>query len=127
MTINLGGPNPGTGYSQLSVSGLATLDGDLDVNLVNGFAPANGATFQVLNYNPHSGQFANIVLENFPVGTHLSADYTAADLILTANVAPVLTSIAVTPANPSVATASANSSRPSAPTPTTRRPTSPTR
>ena len=29
LTANLGGPNPGTGYSQLTVSGLATLAGDL--------------------------------------------------------------------------------------------------
>jgi trimeric autotransporter adhesin len=103
LTINLGGPNAGTGYSQLGVSGLATLDGGLDVNLVNGFDPANDATFQVLNYNPHSGEFASITLENFPDGTTLQTDYTASDLVLTANVAATLTSIAVTPADPSVA------------------------
>ena len=102
-TINLGGTNPGTGYSQLTVGGLATLAGDLDVNLVNGFAPANNDTFQVLNYNSHSGQFANIVLENFPAGITLNANYHASDLTLTASVVPVLTSIAVTPVTPSVA------------------------
>ena len=52
---------------------------------------------------PRSGQFANIVLENFPNGTTLNANYQPSALILTAIVAPFLTSIAVTPATPSVA------------------------
>jgi hypothetical protein len=83
----------------LSVSGLATLAGDLDVNLVNGFVPSDHETFQVLNYNANSGQFTNVILENFPSGISLSPTYYASDMIL----APTLTSIAVTPGNPSVA------------------------
>ena len=103
LTVNLGGPNPGTGYSQLTVSGLATLAGDLDVNLVDGFAPSNNAAFRVFDYIPHSGQFASVILENFPAGTSLSTAYNTSDLILTSHVAPTLTSIAVTPDDPSVA------------------------
>jgi trimeric autotransporter adhesin len=92
LTVNLGGLSPGTGYSQLDVSGLATLDGSLYVNLIDGFAPGNNDTFQVLNYNPHRGEIANITLENFPDGTTLAADYTASDLVLTANVTPATVS-----------------------------------
>ena len=103
LIANLGGASPGTDYGQLVVSGLATLDGTLDVHLINGFAPTNGETFQVLNYDPHSGQFASVVLDNFPVGTTLGASYNASNLILTATVAPILNSIAVAPVNPSVA------------------------
>ncbi len=103
MTVNLGGPNPGSGYSQLTVSGKATLGGTLYVSLVNGFAPGGGATFQVLNYGSDSGQFASVVPTNFPVGTFLSTGYTASSLVLTSHIASTLQSIAVAPANPSVA------------------------
>ena len=85
------------------VSGLATLDGTLDVHLINGFAPTNGETFQVLNYDPHSGQFASVVLEDFPDGITLGSSYLASHMVLTATVVPILNSIAVTPANPGVA------------------------
>ncbi|HEV2972605.1 MAG TPA: PEP-CTERM sorting domain-containing protein, partial [Pirellulales bacterium] len=44
----LGGATPGSGYSQLVVSNLATLDGTLDVSLVNGFKPTVGEQFDVL-------------------------------------------------------------------------------
>ena len=103
LTANLGGPNPGSGYSQLSVGTVATLNGTLNVDLIGGFAPGNGATFQVLNYSSNSGQFASIIPQNFPIGTNLSASYAEGSLILTTSISATLVSVAVTPSSPSVA------------------------
>lgn len=103
LTIELGGPNPGTGYDQLNVTGRTELAGTLAVTPINGFQPAEGASFAVVGYNPNAGQFAAIAAQGFPTGTSLAANYTASSLILTARVTPVLIAVAVTPANPSVA------------------------
>lgn len=47
LEILLGGATPGTGYSQLLVTGQANLAGALDLNLVNGFELTNGETFDI--------------------------------------------------------------------------------
>ena len=69
-------------YDQVKVTGLASLDGALDVTLINGVhSPRNaGNAFQVLSYSPHSGQFASVALENFPSGLNENANYTANNL-----------------------------------------------
>ncbi|UCG87535.1 MAG: hypothetical protein JSW71_03035, partial [Gemmatimonadota bacterium] len=59
ITVDLEGTAVGTGYDQLNVSGLATLDGDLNINW--GFTPSVGATFTVLTFGSRSGSFANII------------------------------------------------------------------
>ncbi len=102
FTVNLAGPSAGTGYSQLIVSGEATLAGTLNVNLVNGYVPANGVAFQVLDYNPNSGQFATITRANFPTGETVVPSYNATNLTLDASLG-TLASISVTPVNPSIA------------------------
>ena len=102
LDIELGGPVAGTQYDQLNVTGTATLDGTLNVSALHGFAPGIGATFQVLGYSPHSGQFASIMFQGFPGSTNLSANYNANDLTLT-TASAALSSIAVTPANPTIA------------------------
>ena len=49
MEIEIGGTEPGTQFDQVSVSSTASLDGTLDVRLINGFVPSPGQTFVVLN------------------------------------------------------------------------------
>jgi T5SS/PEP-CTERM-associated repeat protein len=48
LVIELGGLNPGAEYDQLQVGGVATLDGALEVGLINGFTPAIGDAFGFL-------------------------------------------------------------------------------
>jgi subtilase-type serine protease len=48
LNILLGGTTPGTGYSQLIVDGSASLLGNLDVDLVDGFSLASGETFDIV-------------------------------------------------------------------------------
>jgi hypothetical protein len=52
LVIQIGGASQ---IGQLVVSGTATLDGTLDVSLVDGYTPALGTSFSILTFNQHSG------------------------------------------------------------------------
>jgi hypothetical protein len=57
LTIEIGGPNVGSGYDRLVVKGTATLAGTINVVLLNGFVPTAGTPFQVLTFNSHANDF----------------------------------------------------------------------
>lgn len=48
LNIELGGLTAGTTYDRLAVSGAATLDGAVNLSLVNGFTPSPGDSFRVV-------------------------------------------------------------------------------
>ena len=49
----------GTGYyDQINVTGLAALDGEIQVQLLYGYRPTDGQVFNVLNYGSYSGAFS---------------------------------------------------------------------
>jgi YD repeat-containing protein len=48
------------GGGQLAISGTATLDGNFNVNLLNGFNPSRNAVYPVMTYASFSGSFANV-------------------------------------------------------------------
>jgi hypothetical protein len=58
LTIEIGGLNPGDQFDQLSVSGLATLNGTLAVGLVSGFRPQADDSFEILTFGSASGDFS---------------------------------------------------------------------
>jgi fibronectin-binding autotransporter adhesin len=60
LDISIGGAAPGTGYDRLSVTKGATLSGTLNVHLINGFVPAIGSTFDILNASSVSGVFSTV-------------------------------------------------------------------
>lgn len=49
LIMELAGNVPGSGYDQLEISGQATLNGTLDLNLLNGFTPSAGESFDLFN------------------------------------------------------------------------------
>ncbi|MDP1903262.1 MAG: LEPR-XLL domain-containing protein, partial [Pseudomonadota bacterium] len=57
LEMEVGGLGAGTGYDQLNVAGLATLDGTLTVTLIDGFVPNEGDTFDIINFGSVSGRF----------------------------------------------------------------------
>lgn len=60
------GVNP-NGHDQLLISGTATLGGTLNVTLTNGFTPAPGDTFLIIDGATSSGDFSTVNLPNiFP-------------------------------------------------------------
>jgi len=83
-------------YDELNVTGSDTLDGALNVSLINGFVPSNGDMFPILSFASRTGDFA---VKNFPPfdGTHGSwvASYTPTALDLTAVVSPSQSDLSV--------------------------------
>jgi hypothetical protein len=58
LSLKIGGYNPGTDFDQLNVSGTATLDGTVNISLLNGFTPTDGDGFQILTFAAVTGDFA---------------------------------------------------------------------
>ena len=100
LNIVIGGATPGTQYSQLNITGAANLNGTFNVTLANGFTPAAGAQFTILNAASVTGQFSSQNLPNLPAGLLWTVTYNPTSVVL---VAAAPASIAVTPANPSIA------------------------
>lgn len=60
FAVDILGASAGSGFSQLDLSGTATLSGTLDISLLNGFVPLDGETFAVLNSGGLSGVFTTV-------------------------------------------------------------------
>ncbi|MEO7578774.1 MAG: calcium-binding protein, partial [Massilia sp.] len=58
LEIELGGTAPGTGYDQLIVDSLSSLDGKLAVSLWGGFKPQDGQVFEIMQFDTIQGKFA---------------------------------------------------------------------
>ena len=65
LDLEIGGRTAGTEYDQLAVSGAATLDGALNVTLINGFRPSVGDVFQIITPASFSGGFATVHFTGF--------------------------------------------------------------
>ncbi len=72
LMIELGGTAPGTEHDQLIVTGNASLNGTLDIVLVNGFVPTPGDTFEIMTFTSVTGHFARVACPN--LGGGLSAN-----------------------------------------------------
>jgi hypothetical protein len=84
--IELSGPTVGTEYDQLNVSGLATLNGTL--NVITSFTPTLGQTFTVLTFGSVEGSFATITGLDLGAGLTLQPQWNANSLNLVATGAP---------------------------------------
>jgi T5SS/PEP-CTERM-associated repeat protein len=62
LVIELGGLAIGSEHDALDVAGLLSLDGLLDVDLIDGFVPEAGNVFDVLDWGTLDGEFAAIDL-----------------------------------------------------------------
>ena len=72
LNIQLGGNTPGAGgYDQLVVTGTASLNGILNLTLVDGFRPAPGDTFQIISSAAEVGNFAAINPIGFTVASSI--------------------------------------------------------
>jgi hypothetical protein len=60
LFIEVGGTNAGTHYDQLAVTGNAVLEGMLNLQLINNYAPALTNSFQILPCGARLGQFASV-------------------------------------------------------------------
>jgi len=60
LTIGVGGPPASGLFGKVIASGPATLDGTLDIRLVNGFGPLAGQSFPIMSFPSRSGDFDEI-------------------------------------------------------------------
>ena len=90
LNIDIGGIAQGTTYDLLAVTGKATLAGNLNVGLTNGYYPANTNTLLTfLTASPRSGTFANFAYPSSRVGMQLDYAANSASIQVT-NLGPVL-------------------------------------
>jgi fibronectin-binding autotransporter adhesin len=66
LIMELGGTVPGTGFDQIQVAGALTLDGALQVSLLNGFTPMLGNSFDLLDWGSVTGTFSSLQLPAIP-------------------------------------------------------------
>jgi hypothetical protein len=62
LKIELGGTTSGTQYDKVSINGTLALGGILQVALINGFVPALGNSFDVLDWGTRTGAFSGVQL-----------------------------------------------------------------
>jgi hypothetical protein len=81
--VDLGGTTPGTQYDVLEISSTASLGGTLNVDLISGFKPTVGETFDIIDYASETGTFATLNLPKLTGGDTWSITYNATDVVLT--------------------------------------------
>ncbi len=59
LAVEIGGLTPGSQHDQLNASGTLSLDGTLDVTLIDGFLPEPGDAFEIIHCGARSGEFAD--------------------------------------------------------------------
>jgi hypothetical protein len=82
LNFEIGGPTVGTDYDRLAISGAATLDGTVNISLVNNFAPTLGSMFTVMTFASHVNDFATYNGLMQSNGVVFSKTLTAKSLIL---------------------------------------------
>ncbi len=60
LGIEIGGTRAGLDYDELIVNGALTLDGSLDIQLIDDFIPEDGDEFTILRYSSVTGAFAEV-------------------------------------------------------------------
>jgi len=69
-------------FGRLSVSGATTLAGTRNLNLINGYSPAQGDSFGVISFGSRSGQFTTINGAVIGDGNQFAPAYSATGLTL---------------------------------------------
>lgn len=80
--IELGGTTPGSQHDQINNLKSTTIGGTLDIQLINGFDPNAGDTFDIFNFATSTGTFADVLLPTLDTGLgwHLGELYTDGEL-----------------------------------------------
>jgi sulfatase modifying factor 1 len=68
LLIELAGTDAGSQFDQLQVQGEASLDGTLEVSLLDGFAPETGDRFDILDFGQVSGEFTVLDVPELAAG-----------------------------------------------------------
>ena len=89
LDVQIGGTTVGAEYSQLNVTGAATVDGSLNVALINNFTPQIGQTFTILNASSGlAGTFSTVSGLSINQDEHFEVSYTSMSVVLTVQPGP---------------------------------------
>jgi len=100
LELDLAGSTPGT-YDVLSTTGQPALAGELKINLISGFVPTNGDTFNILGYNTTPAtDFTTNTLPTFGAGGFFNKSYLPAMLQLAAAVPTADVAVSQTTSGP---------------------------
>jgi hypothetical protein len=83
LNISIGGLTAGTQFGQLNVTSTATLNGTLNVSLINGFVPNIGDSFDILSASSVTGTFATVNGLCIDSSESFTVTYNANDVVLT--------------------------------------------
>ena len=83
LDISIGGNTAGTQYDELKVSNSATLNGTLNISLINHFTPTIGSTFDILNASSLLGMFSTVNGLSINGSEHFSISYNGTEVVLT--------------------------------------------
>jgi hypothetical protein len=83
LQIEIAGTAEGTLYDRLHVTGQLSLGGTLQVALTNGFSPAAGNSFDILNWGSLAGTFAALQLPALDEGLSWNTSQLYSDGVLT--------------------------------------------
>jgi hypothetical protein len=75
LNIDVGGTSVKTQFDQLDISSVASLNGILNLNLISGFVPALGETFDILNASSVQGKFSTVNGTGINSSEHFSVIY----------------------------------------------------
>jgi hypothetical protein len=87
LQMEIGGTTPGSQFDQVHVASQLSLDGTLQVSLINGFSPASGNNFDILDFGSLAGTFNTISLPALGGGLMWNASQLYVNGILRVNVA----------------------------------------
>ncbi len=88
INLEVGGATPGSQHDRLVVTGAATLNGTVNVQLINGYQPAQGSSFQVMSFGSRSGSFASYNGMSIHEDLRLTGSLSSTSLTLTAALSP---------------------------------------
>jgi uncharacterized repeat protein (TIGR01451 family) len=88
LNLEIGGTTAGTLFDQVAVTGQASLNGTLNLTLINGFSPVLNNAFKVLTYASATGSFATYNIPVLSSGLTLIPSQNATNLTLSALTAP---------------------------------------
>jgi hypothetical protein len=83
LNIAMGGLTVGKQYGQLAVANGASLNGTLNLSLLNGFVPTVGEAFTILTGSVRTGQFPTVNGLSINSGEHFTIAYNSNNVTLT--------------------------------------------
>ena len=83
LSVDIGDVLLGDGFDVLAVGGLVTLDGALEIYLIDGFLRAPGDEFWMMTYGSQTGRFSRLSGPNVGQGLALDVEHGATGITLT--------------------------------------------